>query len=101
MDKKYPNILKSWDKNWAELMVFFEYPVEIRKIIYTTNVVESYHRAVRKFTKSKSIFQTDDSIRKVIYLSVKEISQKWTMPIHDWGLAYAQLSIYFEDRFAA
>ena len=100
-DKKYPNILKSWDKNWAELTVFFEYPAEIRKIIYTTNAVESYHRAVRKFTKSKSIFPTDDSIRKVIYLSVKEISKKWTMPIHNWGLAYAQLSIYFEDRFAA
>lgn len=100
-DKKYPNILKSWDKNWAELTVFFEYPAEIRKIIYTTNAVESYHRAVRKFTKSKSIFPTDDSIRKVIYLSVKEISKKWTMPIHDWGFAYAQLSIYFEDRFAA
>lgn len=100
-DKKYPNILKSWDKNWAELTAFFEYPTEIRKIIYTTNAVESYHRAVRKFTKSKSIFPTDDSIRKVIYLSVKEISKKWTMPVHDWGLAYTQLSIYFEDRFAA
>ena len=100
-DKKYPNILKSWDKNWAELTVFFEYPAQIRKIIYTTNAVENYHRAVRKFTKSKSIFPTDDSIRKVIYLSVREISKKWTMPIHDWGLAYSQLSIYFEDRFAA
>ena len=56
-NKKYPNILKSWDKNWAELTVFFEYPQEIRKIIYTTNAVEGYHRMVRKFTKSKSIFQ--------------------------------------------
>ena len=100
-DKKYPNILKSWDKNWAELTAFFEYPEEIRKIIYTTNAVESYHRMVRKFTKSKAIFPTDDSIRKVIYMSVKEISKKWTMPVRDWGLAYAQFSIYFEDRFAA
>ena len=100
-DKKYPNILKSWDKNWAELTAFFEYPEEIRKIIYTTNAVESYHRMVRKFTKSKAIFPTDDSIRKVIYMSVKEISKKWTMPVRNWGLAYAQFSIYFGDRFAA
>ena len=56
---------------------------------------------VRKFTKSKSIFPTDDSIRKVVYLSVKEISKKWTMPVRDWGLAYAQFAIFFEDRFAA
>ena len=100
-DKKYPNILKSWDKNLAELTVFFEYPQEIRKIIYTTNAVDGYHRMVRKFTKSKSIFPTDDSIRKVIYMSVTEISKKWTMPVRDWGLAYAQFMIYFEDRFAA
>ena len=100
-NKKYPNILKSWDKNWAELTVFFEYPQEIRKIIYTTNAVEGYHRMVRKFTKSKSIFPTDDAIRKVVYMSVSEISKKWTMPVRNWGLAYAQFMIYFEDRFAA
>ena len=100
-NKKYPNILKSWDKNWAELTVFFEYPQEIRKIIYTTNAVEGYHRMVRKFTKSKSIFPTDDAIRKVVYMSVSEISKKWTMPVRGWGLAYAQFMIYFEDRFAA
>ena len=100
-NKKYPNILKSWDKNWAELTVFFEYPQEIRKIIYTTNAVEGYHRMVRKFTKSKSIFSTDDAIRKVVYMSVSEISKKWTMTVRDWGLAYAQFMIYFEDRFAA
>ena len=99
-DKKYPNILKSWDKNWAELTVFFEYPEEIRKIIYTTNAVESYHRMVRKFTKSKSVFPTDDSIKKVIYMSVREISKKWTKPVKDWCLAYAQFAIFFEDRFA-
>ena len=78
-----------------------EYPQEIRKIIYTTNAVEGYHRMVRKFTKSKSIFPTDDAIRKVVYMSVSEISKKWTMPVRDWGLAYAQFMIYFEDRFAA
>ena len=100
-DKKYPNILKSWDKNWSHLTAFFEYPTEIRKIIYTTNAVEGYHRMVRKFTKAKSIFPTDDAIRKVVYLSVKEISKKWTMPVRDWGLAYAQFSLFFDDRLAA
>jgi len=100
-DKKYPNILKSWDKNWPELTAFFQFPLEIRRIIYTTNAVESYHRMVRKFTKAKAIFPTDDSIRKVIYLSVKEISKKWTMPVRDWGLAYAQFVIFFEERLVA
>ena len=100
-DRKYPNILKSWDRNWSELTTFFEYPPEIRKIIYTTNAVESYHRMVRKFTKSKAVFLTDDSIRKVIYMSVREIAKKWTMPVHDWGLAYQQFAIWFEDRLAS
>ena len=100
-DRKYPNILRSWDTNWAELTSFFEFPNEIRRIIYTTNAVEGYHRMVRKFTKTKSIFPTDDSIRKTIYLSTKEIAKKWTMPVRDWGLAYAQFAIFFEDRFVA
>lgn len=91
--------MKSWGKKWVELTTFFEYTQEIRKIIYTTNAIEGYHRRVRKFTKSKSIFPTDDFIRKVIYMSVSEISKKWTMPVRDWGLAYAQFSIYSEDRF--
>ncbi len=97
-DKKYPNILRSWDKNWAELTPFFEYPAEIRKIIYTTNAVEGYHRMVRKFTKSKAIFPTDDSIRKVIYMSANEIAKKWTQPVRNWGLAYPQFVLFFEDR---
>ncbi len=97
-NKKYPNIMKSWDRNWAELTTFFEYPPEIRKIIYTTNAVEGYHRMVRKFTKSKAIFPTDDSIRKALYLCVANITKKWTMPVRDWGLAYAQFTLLFEDR---
>lgn len=100
-DKKYPSIMRSWDANWAELSTFFQYPGEIRKQIYTTNAIEGYHRMVRKFTKSKAIFPTDDSIRKVIYLSVKEISKKWSLPVRDWGLVYSQVMIYFEDRFTA
>jgi putative transposase len=100
-NKKYPAILRSWDENWAELTTFFEYPQEIRHLIYTTNAVEAYHRMVRKFTKSKAIFPTDDSIRKVVFLSVKEITKKWTMPARDWGMAYGQFAIFFEDRLSA
>ena len=98
-DKKYPAILKSWDANWAELTTFFEFPQEIRHLIYTTNAIEAYHRMVRKFTKTKAIFPTDDSIRKVIFLSVKEITKKWTMSVRDWALAHSQIMIFFADRF--
>ena len=100
-DKKYPSIMNSWEANWADLTTFFNYPQEIRHLIYTNNAVESYHRMVRKFTKSKAIFPTDDSIKKVIYLSVKEITKKWTMAVHDWAMAYSQIMIYFSDRFVA
>ncbi|MDD4429754.1 MAG: IS256 family transposase [Paludibacter sp.] len=100
-NQKYPSILRSWDANWAELTTFFEFPEHIRRLIYTTNAVEAYHRMVRKFTKAKAIFPTDDSIRKIIFLSVKEISKKWTMPVRDWAYAYSQIMIFFADRFAA
>ena len=100
-NKKYPNILKSWDRNWTELTTFFDFPPEIRKIIYTTNTIEGYHRMVRKFTKSKAVFPTDDSIRKALYLCISNISKKWTQPVRDWKLAYAQFSLLFEDRFLA
>jgi putative transposase len=100
-DEKYPAILRSWDENWAELTTFFSYPEEVRHLIYTTNAVEAYHRMVRKFTKSKAIFPTDDSIRKVIFLSVKEITKKWTVPVKDWGMAYNQFAIFFEGRMVA
>ena len=100
-NKKYPAILRSWDNNWAELTTFFAYPGEIRYLIYTTNAIEAYHRQLRKFTKTKAIFPTDDSIRKVVYLSVMEITKKWTMPARDWGMVYGQIMIYFGDRFVA
>jgi putative transposase len=100
-EKKYPSITRSWDANWAELTTFFEYPQEIRHLIYTTNAVEAYHRQLRKFTKTKAILPTDDAIRKVVYLSVREITKKWTMPARDWGMAYSQIMIFFADRFAA
>ena len=100
-EKKYPAILRSWDDNWADLTTFFEYPEQIRHLIYTTNAVEAYHRMVRKFTKTKAVFPTDDSIRKVIFLSTKEIIKKWTMPVRDWGMAHSQFVIFFTDRFVA
>jgi len=98
-DRKYPAIMKSWDENWSELSTAFEYPAEIRRIIYTTNAVEGFHRMMRKFTKNRTIFPTDDSIRKAVYLSICQITKKWTMPIYDWGLIYNQILIFFEDRF--
>jgi putative transposase len=100
-DKKYPSITKSWDANWAELTTFFGYPQEIRHLIYTTNAVEAYHRQLRKFTKTKTILPTDDAIRKVVYLSVREITKKWTVPVRDWGMAYSQIMIFFADRLVA
>lgn len=100
-ESKYPAILRSWDANWADLTTFFNYPDQIRHLIYTTNAVEAYHRMVRKYTKAKSIFPTDDSIRKVVYLSVIEITKKWTMPVRDWGMAYSQFVIYFADRLVS
>jgi len=100
-NKKYSAILRSWDANWSELTTFFQYPQEIRHLIYTTNAIEAYHRQLRKFTKTKTIFPTDDSIRKVVYLSVREITKKWTQPARSWTMVYGQIMIYFEDRFAA
>ncbi len=99
--KKYPQILKSWEANWAELSTYFKYPQEVRTIIYTTNAVEGFHRMLRKYTKTKTIYPTDDAVRKSVYLSIQEISRKWTMPIRDWGCIIGQLSIFFEGRIPA
>jgi putative transposase len=96
--KKYPQIIKSWNTNWAELSAYFKYPQEVRTLIYTTNAVEGFHRMLRKFTKTKTIYPTDDSIRKSVYLAILDISKKWTMPVRDWGCIMGQLSIFFGDR---
>jgi transposase-like protein len=98
--KKYPLAIKSWRSNWTELATFFRYPAEIRKIIYTTNIIESYHRQLRKVTKPKSVFPTDDALLKILYLITVDITKKWTGRIQNWGLILAQFSIYFEDRLA-
>jgi len=99
-NKRYPQIYKSWQDNWTELSVFFKYPEEVRKLIYTTNAVEGFHRMLRKFTKTKTTYPTDDSLKKSIYLSIDEISKKWNMPIRDWGIIMGQLMIFFESRLA-
>ena len=96
--QKYPLIVNSWQNNWAELSTFFKYPPEIRKIIYTTNIIESYHRQLRKVTKGKSIFPTDDSLLKMLYLVTQDVLKKWTGRVHNWGQILLQLSVFFPDR---
>jgi Transposase and inactivated derivatives len=98
--KKHQIVIRSWENNWLELTAFFAYPPEIRKIIYTTNIVEGYHRQLRKVTKTKTAYPTDDALRKIIYLATEDISKKWTMPIKEWHSCLAQFMIYFEDRLA-
>lgn len=96
--KKYPYAIKSWRAHWNSLSTFFKYPPEIRRIMYTTNPIESFNRVIRKITKTKSTFPTDDSLLKLMYLIVMDISEKWTMSIHNWSDAISQLSIYFGER---
>jgi putative transposase len=98
--KKYPYILKSWDANWAELSTFFKYPEAVRRLIYTTNPVEGFHRMLRKYTKTKTMFPTDDALIKSIYMSIQEINKKWTVSVRDWNEIWGQLMIFFEDRLS-
>ena len=95
--KKYPLAIKSWRNNWTNISVFFKYPEEIRKIIYTTNIVESLHRQFRKVTKNRSIFPHDDALKKMLYLAYMDLSKKWK-PVKDWGYSLSQLVIIFEER---
>ncbi len=97
--KKYPVVLKSWNENWEELSAYFQYDAPIRKLIYTTNPVEGFHRQVRKVTKTKGAFTSDMALLKLIYLATENISKKWTQPVHNWGLTAQQLCIKFEGRF--
>ena len=97
-DKKYPKISKSWKDNWPNLSTYFKYPQEIRKLIYTTNAIEGFNRQLRKVTKAKSVFPTDDSLFKMLYLAMIDITKKWTGRRIDWGKIHAQLSIYFDGR---
>lgn len=95
---KYSYAIKSWRNNWDELTVFFEFPLEIRKIIYTTNLVENLNGKIRKYTKNKMSFPTDDAVMKSVFLAVRQATKKWTMPIRNWGVILNQFMIIFEHR---
>lgn len=95
---KYSHAVKSWRRNWEDLTVFFDFPVEIRTIIYTTNLIENLNGKIRKYTKTKLSFPTDEALRKSVYLAISEIEKKWTQPIGKWGLIMNQFMLIFEDR---
>jgi len=95
--KKYPLAIKSWRNNWTNISTFFKYPEEIRKIIYTTNIVESLHRQFRKVTKNRAIFPNDDALKKMLYLAYIDLSKKWNS-VKDWAYCLSQLAIIFQDR---
>jgi len=96
--KKYPVVLQSWQKNWEKLSAYFDYDEHIRRLIYTTNAVEGFHRQVRKVTKSKGVFPNDMALLKLIYLATINISKKWTMPLSNWAITAQQLRIKFGER---
>jgi len=96
--KKYPLVLNSWRNNWNKLSTYFKYDPVIRKMIYTTNTIEGFHRQVRKVTKTKGAFPSDMALLKLIYLAYQNIRKKWTSPLQNWGLTVSQLSIWFEGR---
>ena len=95
---KYPIVIRSWRNNWERLNQYFKYPEEIRRIIYTTNIIEAVHRQFRKLTKTKGAFPNQDSLLKLLYLGIQNAQKKWSMPIQNWSLAISQLAIFFEGR---
>ena len=97
---KYPKIAKSWKDNWANLSTYFKYPEAVRRLIYTTNAIEGFNRQLRKVTKSKTVFPSDDSLLKMLYLAMMDITKKWTGHRQDWGQIHSQLEIFFEERLS-
>lgn len=97
---KYPKIAISWRDNWANLSTYFKYPQEVRTLIYTTNTIEGFNRQLRKVTKNKGIFPTDDSLIKMLYLAMMDITKKWTGKRREWGQIHSQLEIFFADRLS-
>jgi len=94
----YPIVIQSWRNKWENLSYYFKYPTEIRKIIYTTNIIESVHRQFRKLTKTKGAFPNENSLMKLLYMGIQNASKKWTMPVGNWSLTISQLAIFFEGR---
>jgi len=95
---KYPIVIKSWRNKWDNLSNYFKYPEQIRKVIYTTNIIESVHRQFRKLTKTKGAFPNENSLLKLLYMGIQNTEKKWTMPIRNWNLTLSQLAIFFEGR---
>jgi transposase-like protein len=95
---KYPKIALSWRTNWANLATYFKYPQEVRTLIYTTNAIENFNRGLRKVTKAKAVFPTDDALLKMLYLAMIDITKKWTGRRKDWGTIHSQLEVFFEGR---
>ena len=100
-NKKYPVVIRSWRNNWHKLSTFFKYTEDIRRLIYTTNTIEGYHRQIRKVTKTKGAFTNDMALLKLVYLATQRIMEKWTQPLQNWSLTIQQLSIMFEGRMPA
>ena len=96
--RKYPHVVISWKRHWTELATFFNYPEAVRRLIYTTNPIESLNSRVRKTVKGKSVFPTEISLFKALYLAVAEAEKRWTMKTRNWSEIMAQLSIFFQDR---
>jgi transposase-like protein len=97
-NKKYPKISQSWRDNWPNLATYFKFPQEVRRLIYTTNAIEGFNRQLRKVTKSKSVFPSDDSLLKMLYLAMVDITKKWTGRRQDWSVIHAQLAVFFDER---
>jgi len=97
-DNRYPSIGKSWEGNWTKIITYFAYPGDIRKAIYTTNAIESLNMSLRKIIKNRASFPTDEAVLKLLFLALRNISKKWTMPIQDWGKAMNQFALHFGER---
>lgn len=95
---KYPNAMRSWYKNWDAITPIFKFSAEVRKVIYTTNAIESLNATYRKLNRQRSVFPSDTALLKALYLSTFEATKKWTMPIRNWGVVYGELSIMYEGR---
>jgi putative transposase len=96
--KMYPVVIESWENNWDRLTRYFQYPTAIRRIIYTTNTVEGFHRQLRQVTKTKGAFTSDNALMKLLFLAIERITEKWGGPLQNWSLTFSQLSIYFRER---
>lgn len=98
-DAKYPTISRQWSTNWTNIIPFFEYPKDIRRAIYTTNAIESLNHSLRKILKTRGVLPNDDAVYKLLYLAVRNVSRRWTMPIHNWKMALNQFAVKFGERF--